>query len=497
MSNEILIDKKYIIKGEKEKGKGLTSKVFKVEEKETKKIYAAKILLTHNFFYDNEREILKFLQDKNIPNIINLIDSGVGDISIGEAAQKKQYLILEYAEKGDLSKYINLSGKPLKEKHAKLFFSKIVKTVQAMHKNGICHRDLKTANILLDTKFNPKICDFGFSTYIKKDLKDVLGTPMYAAPEIYKGNYNGEKVDIFALGVILFNLVTGLYGFNEAKISDKSYRLIALNKFPKFWNDLKTQVIGVSEKFKNLYVKMVSYKPVERPTLEQILNDEWMQEIKNKNEKEIKDIELEIYEDFIEREKDIKDSTEKKIKISNNNENNEKPDNRSSSNEENNYFDNNLIPKEFKEGKYLEYYINIKGELNPAKFMNSLTKKLEDENENEKNEYQCQIDVNKNKLKFKAYFKGVEKEDDEEDDEEDEENLEEELNKLNLDIDQKEEENDDNNDNDSITKKSCCIKFELFKLNEEEHLLRFVRESGEKDDFYKILKNINSYIGDI
>ena len=209
-------------------------------------------------------------------------------------------------------KYINLSGKPLKEKHAKLFFSKVVKSVQAMHKIGICHRDLKTANILLDNKFNPKICDFGFSTYIKKDLKDVLGTPMYAAPEIYKGNYNGEKVDIFALGVILFNLVTGLYGFNEAKISDKSYRLIALNKFPKFWNDLKTQVIGVSEKFKNLYVKMVSYKPVERPNLEQILNDEWMQEIENKNEKEIKDIELEIYEDFIEREKDIKDSTEKK-----------------------------------------------------------------------------------------------------------------------------------------------------------------------------------------
>ena len=487
MSKEILIDKKYIIKEEKEKGKGLTSKVFKVEEKETKNIYAAKILFTQSIFYDNERDILKFLQNKNIPYVINLIDSGEGDIIIGEASLKKQYLILEYAEKGDLSKYINFSGKPLKEKHAKLFFSKIVEAVQAMHKNGICHRDLKTANILLDNKFSPKICDFGFSTYIKPNLKDVLGTACYAAPEIYKGNYDGEKVDIFALGVILFNLVTGLYGFNEAKITDKSYRLIILKKYPKFWEDSKLQLSEVSEQFKNLYVKMVAYKPIERPTLEQILNDEWMKEIKNINEK---DIELEIYEDFIERENDINNSTKKEIKKDNNNDNNGNTGNRSLSSEENNYFDNNIIIKEFKEGKYLEYYIKINGDLNPAKFMNALTKKLEDENDNENNEYQCQIDANKNKFKFKAYFEEVEKEDNEEDDE----NLEEELNKLNLDIDIEKEE--ENNDNEGITKKSCCIKFELFKLNEE-YILRFVRESGEKDDFYKILKKINSYIEDI
>ena len=494
MQKEILIDKKYIIKGEKEKGKGLTSKVFKVEEKETKKIYAAKILLTQCILYDNEREILKFLQNKNIPNIINLIDSGYGDISIGQAVKKKQYIILEYAEKGDLSKYINLSGKPLKEIHSKLFFSKIVKAVQAMHKNGICHRDLKTSNILLDNKFNPKICDFGFSTYIKNNLKDVLGTPMYAAPEIYKANYDGEKVDIFALGVILFNLITGLYGFNEANINDKSYRLIMLKKFSNFWKD-SSQNIGVSEEFKNLYVKMVSYKPIERPTIEQILNDKWMEELKNKNEKEIKDIELEIYEDFIERENNIKDSTEIKVDIVNNNKNNRNIGNRSSSNEEKNYFDYNLIPKDFKKGKYLEYYIKITGNINPVEIMNSLIKKLMDENE-KLNEYQCHIDINKNKLKFKAYFEEAEKDEEEEIDE----NLEEEINKLNLDKEKIGEENnfnEDNKDNDGIIKKCCCIKFELFKSNEEEYLLRFVRESGEKDDFYKILKTIKCFITNI
>ena len=119
---------------------------------------------------------------------------------------------------------------------------------------GYSHRDLKTGNILLDDKFNPKICDFGFSTYIQKNLKDILGTPEYAAPEIYKGNYDGEKVDIFALGVILFNLVTGIYAFNEAKMSDKAYRLIMLKKYKLFWDQL-TQVSGVSEDFKNYILK--------------------------------------------------------------------------------------------------------------------------------------------------------------------------------------------------------------------------------------------------
>ena len=277
---KVIIDKKYIRK--ERKGKGYTSSVYIVEEINSKQIYAAKILSTHSQYYDNEKEILEFLKDKNIPNIIKLIYSGDGEIVKGDTFHKRQYLILEYAEKGDLSQYINIPGRPLKENHAKFFFSKILKAVQALHKNGICHRDLKTGNILLDNKFNPIICDFGFSTYIQNNLKDILGTPNFAAPEIYKRNYEGEKVDIFALGVILFNLITGVYSFNEAKSSDKVYRLIMLKKYKLFWEQF-TQIKGISENFKKLYVKMIAFKPVERPSIEQILNSEWMKEIKNED----------------------------------------------------------------------------------------------------------------------------------------------------------------------------------------------------------------------
>ena len=309
--DKVIIDKKYIRK--KFISKGLTSKVYAVEEIKTKKIYAGKIYNDDCYYY-NEVEILNKLKEKQIPNITNLIDNGDGDIIKGYSFQKKKYLILEYAEKGDLSKYITICGKGLKEIHAKLFFSKILKSVQLIHKGGICHRDLKTGNILLDNKFNPKICDFGFAAYTTTKLKDTLGTYCYAAPEIYNSYYDGEKIDIFSLGVVLFNIVTGVYSFQKAKITDNSYRLIKDKNYKVFWEKL-TQVKNVSDQFKQLFEKMVAYKPVERPSIEQILKSEWMKEINEKNEEEINNLEIELYEDFLEREKDVKDSSEEEHEV--------------------------------------------------------------------------------------------------------------------------------------------------------------------------------------
>ena len=173
MSEKIIIDKKYVRK--ETKGEGYSSKVYMVEEIKTKKIYAAKIFNSHSDLFYNEVEMLGKLKEKKLQNIINIIEFGDGDIVKGYSYNKKQYIILEYAEKGDLSKFIKIPKRPFKEKHAKLLFTKIVKAVKSIHENGICHRDLKTGNILLNEKFNPKIGDFGYSTYIQDNLKDVLG----------------------------------------------------------------------------------------------------------------------------------------------------------------------------------------------------------------------------------------------------------------------------------------------------------------------------------
>lgn len=478
MSEKVIIDKKYVRK--ENKGEGYSSKVYIVEEIKTKKIYAAKIFNSHTDFFYNEVEMLEKLKDKNLQNIINIIEHGDGDIVKGYSYNKKQYIILEYAQKGDLSKFIKIPKKPFKEKHAKLLFTKIVKAVKSIHENGICHRDLKTGNILLDENFNIKICDFGFSTYIQDNLNDVLGTKEYMAPEIHENKkYSGVKADIFALGVILFQLTNGIYCFTEATKNNEPYKYIRLGSYDTFWK--KIQIDDLSPEFKKLYEKMVSYKTEERPSINEILENKWMKI----DEKEIESIELEIYEDFLDREKIIKDSTDNKILIVSDDDNSEISydysfGTRSLKDENKEYFNNTIIPRVFVEGKYLEYYIKIYGKLNPAKFMNYLTNKLE----KDKSEYSCEINECKYRLKFQAIFNPIKNEEDENNDEK--------------------EEGDGIGDNSEIEEKKNFIReseikidIELFESGEKEYILRYKKRSGEKDHYYQILFYLNNCIEEI
>ena len=301
MENKQIINNKYIII-EKE-GDGATSNVFQVKEIKTEKVYAAKIFKNSSNFYLKEIEILNAIKKSNNPYIINMIESNItenGQLPAGD----QQYIILEYAPKGELFDYISLINNGFKEKYCKVIFYKILKGIQACHNVGICHRDLKLQNILLNDNFNPKICDFGFATFNDKNLKDYLGTLNYVAPELYlKRPYDGFKVDIFNLGVILLNLATCWIGFLEATKNDKYYKLIIDKDYKKYWFKVGKNINKISEELKNLYIKMISFNPEKRPTIEEILNDEWMKEINVLNKEEFEKLENKIKEGFLMIEK--------------------------------------------------------------------------------------------------------------------------------------------------------------------------------------------------
>ena len=152
------------------KGKGASAVVYLVESMDNNKNkkYAAKVLKEVTPSFEREISILEKLSKLKCPYLVNLIEFGEGPVKIGsKPIQTKQYIILDYAPKGKIFDYISCTQKGLSEIHAKFMFKNILEGVQSCHLSGICHRDLKLHNILLDNDFNPKICDFGFATEIK------------------------------------------------------------------------------------------------------------------------------------------------------------------------------------------------------------------------------------------------------------------------------------------------------------------------------------------
>ena len=118
-------------------------------------------------------------------------------------------------------------------------------SLEYMHGKGIAHRDLKPENILIDKSGNFKIADFGLATDKNiENLRDILGTKTRMAPEIFEGKeYKGTEVDIFAVGTILFNIVTNYQNpFKEASSEDEKYRLLISGKEDEYFRLFKTRI---------------------------------------------------------------------------------------------------------------------------------------------------------------------------------------------------------------------------------------------------------------
>ena len=100
--------------------------------------------------------------------------------------------------------------------------------VEYLHRLNIVHRDLKPENILLDVDFNIKLIDFGLSNYKEKDvlLRTACGSPCYAPPEMVAGNqYDGEKGDLWSMGIIFYGMVCGSLPFEE-KTTKQLYKKV-------------------------------------------------------------------------------------------------------------------------------------------------------------------------------------------------------------------------------------------------------------------------------
>ena len=290
---------------------GSSCQVFKVHDEQTGETKVAKIFEDdQRTAFREETKIYGIIDRFNLRSNIKFYESSVDNIS------KKMYIILEYGSKGSLFDALLKAKDGFSEDVCKYILLKILNAVDALHNGGICHRDLKFENIVfVGDNYDIKLIDFGLSAKFigennqKIKLLGNCGTDYYQAPEIKEGKpYDGIEVDIFSIGAMLFVLKTKTFGFVEAKIKkeekkekkekkgknlekDKNllYKYIKEKNYNEYWKLMENyyDTKNLSTQFKNLYLKMVSYNPEERPTIEEIRKDDFLANIVNASEEYI------------------------------------------------------------------------------------------------------------------------------------------------------------------------------------------------------------------
>lgn len=156
--------------------------------------------------FRNERQILANLDH---PNIARLLDGGTTESAL-------PYFIMEYVEGETIIKYANANNLSTNER-LKLFRT-VCSAVQYAHQNLVIHRDLKPSNILVTPDGEPKLLDFGIAKLLQDEAGDETAltatairvmTPEYASPEQIKGERVTTATDVYSLGVLLYELLTG------------------------------------------------------------------------------------------------------------------------------------------------------------------------------------------------------------------------------------------------------------------------------------------------
>ena len=188
------------------------------------------------------------------PNIVGVYDVG--------QSQEMNYIVMEYVEGTDLKDYIRQKG-ALHPIEAVRIMMQIVSAIAAAHQNRIIHRDIKPQNILIDKEGNVKITDFGIAVALSDtsltQTNTLLGSVHYLSPEQARGGMATIQTDIYALGIVLYELLTGKVPFDgESAVS------IALKHFQEPLPTIVNPIAMVPQSLENIVLKATAKDPMHR-----------------------------------------------------------------------------------------------------------------------------------------------------------------------------------------------------------------------------------------
>lgn len=247
--------------GTKPLGKGGFGEVWKVFHKKTNNIYVIKVIDKKNIIeqklVDQMNREIEIMYKVDHPHIVKLVNHFEDD--------NKFYLIMHYASKGQLYSLLKKQGK-FDERTVAQFIRETIEAVKYLHSFDppIIHRDIKPENLLLDENMRIKLADFGWSNF--KDNEEFrntyCGTPEYLSPEMVRRLGHDASVDIWSIGVLLFELLAGYAPFSGSNQDElfNNIRKIKIN-WPTDFPPLA----------KNLITRILKLNPKERMTLEEIL----------------------------------------------------------------------------------------------------------------------------------------------------------------------------------------------------------------------------------
>lgn len=254
--------------GERPIGKGGFGEVWKVIHKATNKLYCIKVIAKRSIIeqkmVDQMNREIEIMYKLNHPHIVKLVSHFEDDDSF--------YLIMNYASKGQLYTHLKKAGR-FDQKTAAQFLRETIYALQFLHsfKPPIIHRDIKPENILLDENQRVKLADFGWSNYetIDVERKTYCGTPEYLAPEMLYKKGHDTSVDIWSVGVLMFELLCGSSPFASSSQEElfsniKKHKINWPNDFPHL--------------AKNLINKILKPNPKDRISLEEILSHVWFEQ---------------------------------------------------------------------------------------------------------------------------------------------------------------------------------------------------------------------------